>query len=185
MYIIEAIKGLLTVLLNKHLHVERAFRIKAASKITAETGSITIGKQFFMQTNVHISAVCGGNLIIKTNVNFNRNCIVVCRGSITIGNYVRIGPNVCVYDHDHYYDTEGSYSEYKTGSITIGDHCWIGAGAIILKDTIIGEGCVIGAGTIVKGTIPPHSLVTNDRKLIIKPIDDRSKAEYLKERSVE
>ena len=49
----------------------------------------------------------------------------------------------------------------------------MGAGAIILKNTVIGERSVIGAGTIVSGTIPPHSIVTNNREIIIKTILDK------------
>ena len=31
---------------------------------------------------------------------------------------------------------------------------------MILRNTHIGDGCVIGAGVVVKGDIPPHSIVT-------------------------
>ena len=43
----------------------------------------------------------------------------------------------------------------------------------ILKDTIIGDNCVIGAGTIVKGNIPNNSIVTSDRKTVIKELKKR------------
>ena len=41
------------------------------------------------------------------------------------------------------------------------------------KYTHIGECCVIGAGTVVKGNIPPHSLVTSDREVNIVQIEKR------------
>ena len=64
-------------------------------------------------------------------------------------------------------------NKFKTGDIVIGRNCWIGAGSIILRNTTIGEGCIVGAGTVVKGIIPPHSLVRGDRSIIIEPIVDR------------
>ncbi len=80
------------------------------------------------------------------------------------------GPGVTIYDHDHIFSDEGILPGYKQGSVIIDDGCWIAANVTILRDTHIGEGCVIGAGTVVKGNIPPHSLVTNDRGLNIAPI---------------
>ena len=56
--------------------------------------------------------------------------------------------------------------------MVIGDNCWIGAGVIILKGTNIGEGSIIGAGCIIKGVIPPHSIVTMNRQLSIREIKD-------------
>lgn len=114
--------------------------------------------------------------IINFGNNFyaNRNFICMCYKSVVIKDNVSIGPNVCIYDHDHCIGKNGKLSNgYKTGEIIIGNNVWIGAGSIILKNTIIGDNCVIGAGTIVKGNIPPNSLVTSDRKLKITLLKDQ------------
>jgi len=44
---------------------------------------------------------------------------------------------------------------------SIGDHCLIGMGAILLAGSKVGEGSIIGAGTVVKEgfVVPPRSLV--------------------------
>ncbi|TMA44928.1 MAG: gamma carbonic anhydrase family protein, partial [Deltaproteobacteria bacterium] len=44
---------------------------------------------------------------------------------------------------------------------TVGDHCLIGIGAIVLDGAVIGAECLIGAGALVTpGTeLPPRSLV--------------------------
>lgn len=80
------------------------------------------------------------------------------------------GPGVTIYDHDHKFSVEGVKTDLNYGSVIIDDGCWIAANVVILRNTHIGEGCVIGAGTVVKGQIPPHSLVTSDRKLNIIPL---------------
>ena len=115
----------------------------------------------------------GGVLSIGKKVAFNRNCIIICRKSITIGDNVIFGPNVTIYDHDHVFTDSGIQPGYKHGEVIIDRGCWIAAGVTILRNTHIGEGCVIGAGTVVKGNIPPHSLVTSDRGLNIAPIENR------------
>ena len=52
--------------------------------------------------------------------------------------------------------------------MSIGNRCWIGSNAVILKGAKIGDNCVIGAGCIVDTEIPPYSIVTQHRELEIK-----------------
>lgn len=84
-----------------------------------------------------------------------------------------------IYDHDHVFSAEGILPGFRYGSVIIEQGCWIGANVIILRDTYIGKGSVIGAGSIVKGNIPPHSLVTNNRNINIVSIRDRKDMEQL------
>ncbi|MDX2046776.1 MAG: DapH/DapD/GlmU-related protein [Chitinophagaceae bacterium] len=45
-----------------------------------------------------------------------------------------------------------------TKPVIIGDHVWIGTGAIILKGVHIGNGSVITAGAVVTKDVPPGCL---------------------------
>ena len=127
-----------------------------------------------MENNVMLASAGLGEMTIGDNVFFNQNCCVVCRGKISIGNNCLFGPNVMIYDHNHVFskDSGVAANDYKTGEIEIGDNCWIGAGVIILKDANIGEGSVIGAGCVIKGRVPPHSVVTPDINVKVKDIYD-------------
>ena len=113
----------------------------------------------------------GGVLNVGNNVSFNRNCIVICRKEISIKDNVIFGPGVTIYDHDHKFSNEGILPGFNHGAVVIESGCWIGANVTILRNTHIGEGSVIGAGAIVKGDIPPHSIVKSDRTLSIIPIE--------------
>jgi serine O-acetyltransferase len=42
---------------------------------------------------------------------------------------------------------------------TVGDHCYLGAGAKLLGGIHIGEQCQIGAGAVVLKDVPPRSVV--------------------------
>lgn len=152
------------------LKVDGIFRKRFDTQIIIfDNGKMQFGKNVSFQRNDSLSSV-GGVLNIGTGVSFNRNCIVICRKEITIGNHVIFGPGVTIYDHDHIFSDEGILHGYKQDSVVIDDDCWIGANVTILRNTHIGKGCVIGAGTLVKGDIPPHSLVTSDRSLNVVPI---------------
>ena len=153
------------------LSVDGFFRGRRDTQIIIqEAGKMKLGKNVTFQRNVSLTSVSGGILDIGSDVAFNRNCTVICRREIIINDHVIFGPGVTIYDHDHKFSEEGILSGFKHGSIIIEEGCWIGANVTILRNTHIGEGSVIGAGAIVKGDIPPHSLVTSDRKLNIVPI---------------
>lgn len=108
----------------------------------------------------------GGNLYIGKNVFINRNCNIVAQKYIMIDDECTIGPNVCIYDHDHVLGKKRLENEqFKRADIIIGKRVWIGANVIILRGTRIGDDCVIGAGAIVKGNIPSNKMVVQDKKL--------------------
>ena len=103
-------------------------------------------------------------MIIGNGVFINQNTVIAAHKKISIGEGTTIGPNVCIYDHDHRFGAQGIMPGYKEADVTIGNNVWIGANVVILRGTVIEDGCVIGAGCVVKGHIPAHSLVVTNRK---------------------
>jgi acetyltransferase-like isoleucine patch superfamily enzyme len=81
--------------------------------------------------------------------------------NITIGNDVIIARDVVIRDNDggHEILAEG-YK--KTAPVTIGNHVWIGQGAMIMKGVTIGDGAIIGAGAWVAKDVKPKTLVLAD-----------------------
>ena len=74
---------------------------------------------------------------------------------IEIGSGTTIGPNVCIYDHDH----NIKQGEDITAPGRIENDVWIGAGCIILKGVTIGKNSVIAAGAVVTTDVPSFSIV--------------------------
>ena len=54
---------------------------------------------------------------------------------------------------------ESKYDSIAFKAVEIGEHSFIGAGAIVLPGTRIGKYCIIGAGAVVKGKIEDYSIV--------------------------
>ncbi|QHC60054.1 acyltransferase [Rathayibacter sp. VKM Ac-2760] len=78
---------------------------------------------------------------------------------ITIGREVMIGPHAMVLTSTHAVggpERRGGASEYHP--VSIGDGCWIGAGAIVLPGVAVAAGCVIAAGAVVTEDTEPHGL---------------------------
>lgn len=147
-------------------------RIGFSSRLECLNDSrIGIGHNVSTESNVLIQALHTGLLTIGQRTYFNRGCMISCKNRIDIGENVIFGPNVKIYDNDHFFDKTGvDIGRDRVGTISIGDGSWIAANVVILRDTKIGRGCVIGAGTVVKGEIPDYSLVTSQRELIIQSL---------------
>ncbi|MBT2694471.1 acyltransferase [Bacillus sp. ISL-55] len=158
------VKSLMVKIIYKDkISLQTSYTINWRTEIKAiGNGKILIGKN--LHTRDGCSITSSANLSIGNKVFFNRNCIIACRNNIKIGDGCAFGPNVCIYDHDHSFSSEGMIpGEYKYDNVIIGKNCWIGAGAIILKGTTIGDNCVIGAGAIIKGNIPNNSLAITEK----------------------
>ena len=55
------------------------------------------------------------------------------------------------------------------GNVTIGDHAYVGSGAIIRQGISIGAGAVIGMGAVVTSDVPSGATVVgNPSKPLIK-----------------
>ena len=67
-----------------------------------------------------------------------------------------------------------SLHENIAGSLPvyIGNNVFIGMGATILMGADIGDNCIIGAGSVVKGTIPPNSVVAGNPARVICNLDE-------------
>ena len=121
------------------------------SSLKTTKGMIKLGKLTAVRANTEICA-SDGKIILGNRCFVNRNCMIVAHEKITIGDGTTIGPNVCIYDHDHNYKKIGQ-NDFISKPISIGKNVWIGAGAIIMKGVEIGDGAVIAAGTVVKKNI--------------------------------
>lgn len=149
----------------------RPFAMQGGSTIEIfnSRAKLHVGRFVFLRKNISIRIDDEGQLKLGHHAFINDNCTINCALEITIGDYAKIAPNVCINDHDHNYrGTEEGH--LLKGSVHIGDHVWIGAGAIILRGTHIGDNAVIAAGSIVKGHIPANTLYLNKREKQFSPI---------------
>lgn len=133
-----------------------------ASLKTYDGGVIRIGRKAAVRKNAEIAAT-NGQIMIGNRCFINRNCMIVAHEKIEIGDGTTIGPNVCIYDHDH--DGEGGYA---TATVQIGKNVWIGAGCVLLKGVMIGDNAVIGAGTVVTKNIPANMIAYQKRETLFK-----------------
>lgn len=140
-----------------------------AKLASSDKGTIKLGKKCGIESGTLLRA-SGGKIVVGNRVYINRNCTIVSKESINIGEGTTIGPNVTIYDHDHSFG-KNKGNLYKTAPIFIGKDVWIGTGAIILKGISIGEGSVIGAGAVITRDIPANTIATNKNEIVLRKIN--------------
>lgn len=100
---------------------------------------------------------------------------IYARKGITIGNGTMIGGNVKILDNDfHPTELENRHNQDKSlvpaEKIGIGENCFIGVNAIILKGTVLGDGCIVGAGAVVSGKFEANSVIAGNPARVIKTL---------------
>lgn len=92
---------------------------------------------------------------------FNRNLMIDACGSVEIGDFNMFGPDVYITDSNHQLANGLGAAELpmNRGKVVIGNRCWIGAKAVILKDVVLGDGCIVAAGAVVTRSVGPGQTV--------------------------
>ena len=93
---------------------------------------------------------------------------------ITIGEDSGLSPGVIVMVHDASMTRRIGCT--RIARVLIGDRVFVGAGAIILPGSRIGDDSIIGAGAVVRGEVPPGSLVVGNPARVVSEV--KSVAEW-------
>ncbi len=117
-----------------------------------------------------------GDIHLEERVNVSSNCTVFSSHDLTIGAATMIGAYSYILSGGEYDYTqrdvpfaEQSGMETK-GPLRIGADCWIAARVTVLDGATVGNHCVLGAGAVVTGPIPEHSLAVVVPGKVIKNI---------------
>ncbi|MCB9413599.1 MAG: acyltransferase [Actinobacteria bacterium] len=140
---VHARKGYARLIVGRWVHVGDENRIRA------HEGTMRIGdKCVFGRDNT-----INGYLDIE----FGEGCIVA--------------DWVYVCDFDHVYD-DVTYPIKDQGlvksAVRIGPDCWLGTKVTVLRGTTIGNGCILAANSVVRGEVPPESIVAGVPGKVVK-----------------
>jgi len=109
----------------------------------------------------------GKNIVMKEYACLGENVRIMGMGNVTIGSHAMMGPDVLLVTDNHRFGPKKFFG-YSSGSIVIGDHAWIGARAILLKDVTIGNYAIIGAGAVVSRDVPDFGIAVGNPARVIK-----------------
>lgn len=168
--------------------IEKGFTIRGFIYFNCHKMSrVQIGKGFMVnsgflynhigrQQTTSIIAKRGALIMIGRNVGMSASAIVAFR-KVVIGDNVRIGGNVVIYDSDFHslvLEERISVPEIKDNirckAVYIEDNVFIGAHVTILKGSVIGKNSIIGAGSVVSGEVPANEVWAGNPAKFIKKL---------------
>lgn len=118
---------------GSHNHVvlgDRVSLLGCTFSIEDDSNEINVGSHTYIYNGTELAAIEG------TKITLGADCLLSSDIMIRTG------------DSHSILDEQGNRIN-PSGGISIGDHVWIGKGAVVLKNAQIGNNCVIGTGSLV------------------------------------
>jgi len=83
------------------------------------------------------------------------------RQNVIVGRECLFSTGVCIRTSDVHiiYDATTHKRINMSKSIVIGDHCWVGQNAMVLKGCVMGSGSILGAGAVAANKIIPSNTI--------------------------
>lgn len=111
-------------------------------------------------------------VVIGEKCGFSNNVVIIARSKIELGSHCLVGDRVTIMDADfHVIDPDLRLKEGGPGEtipVLIGDNCWIGTGALILKGVTIGDGSIIAPKSVVTKSFPARSVIAGNPACLIR-----------------
>lgn len=139
-------------------------------------GSVHLGHLAEIHDRVVLSAIGTENVLARLSIGSMTSIwygtVISAREEISIGAQCAISWNCSILDEDMHEIIElpGTTKPRGARPVRIGDHVWIGAGAIVLKGVSIGENAIVAAGAIVTHDVPPATLVAGAPARVIRQV---------------
>lgn len=157
------------------VNLRNAAMVRFGRGVTVERGVIIDGLSTHgveLGDNVMLGAyttVQGGALShLPRGIRFGKNSACGAYSHIGGGEMITIGENVIMGQHVSFHAENHNFDQVDVPireqgvsrkGIVIEDDCWVGGNALFLDGSHVGRGCVVAAGAVVRGEVPPYSVV--------------------------
>ena len=111
----------------------------------------------------------GAELAIGDDVFINDAVTIVAARRVTVGAHTKIGDGAMVYDTD--FHPVSPDQPTRVAPVSIGRNVWIGARAMVLAGAEVGDHAVIAAGAVVRGRVPPRSVVAGSPAKVVRTFE--------------
>jgi acetyltransferase-like isoleucine patch superfamily enzyme len=150
-----------------------AIRLGNQVTINSRFGSNLVG----LNTPTVLECLEGGRIEIGDGSGLS-GAVLSSRSQVRIGECVKIGGNVRIFDHDFHSlnsDTrrDGMLDscDVRTASVMIGNDVFIGTNAMVLKGVRIGDQAIVAAGSVVTRAIPSNEIWGGNPAKLIRKIE--------------
>lgn len=138
----------------------------------AGNGTLTLGPRVIfrsIRTQIRLEVAANAELNVGADVFINDGVNIYAARSVTIGADTLVGDWAMIYDTD--FHPVSPDQPPVVAPVTIGRNVWIGARAMVLAGSSIGDHSVIAAGCIVRGHVPPRSIVAGSPARVVRSFE--------------
>lgn len=140
--------------------------LSETAKIDFESSGYNTGGEVHLSSGNRISdgvilAPWDGIIRLEDNVYLGPYCVLYGHGGITVGKDSFIAGHTFIVASNHTFTdltVPIHWQPMTKAGVTIGEDVWIGCGARILDGVSLGDHCVVGAGAVVTKSLPPFSI---------------------------
>jgi acetyltransferase-like isoleucine patch superfamily enzyme len=122
-----------------------------------ERGAYWLGED--KDVTLYNSTFVTGDVSIGENSWIGPFCTLDGTGGLSIGSFCSISLGCQLLTHDTVkWALSGGKAEYEYASTKIGSYCFLGSYVVVLKGVTVGDHCLIGAGAVVDKDMPDNSI---------------------------
>ena len=151
------------IFLGKDVYLEQGSRLN----------NVKVGDKTKIAGNVRIFGAPEHILEIGQSCYFGLNCIVEgFNAKVKIGDYVSFAQNVNLMSGSGPNASEVFQKVFPIikAEVTIGDHTWIGASAVIMPGVKLGRFCIVGANSFVNKSFEDYSIIGGNPASLIRKL---------------
>ncbi len=158
--------------LGKHVMIDDNAVLDA--KGTSNKG-IDVGDSVFIGRNTIIYCK-NGDIVLGASVNISSNCQIFSSNHVTIGaqsviaafSYILSGGQYDLNDKTTPFAEQGGM--ITRGPTTVGPNCWLAARVVIADGVTVGTHCVVGAGSVVLKDLPADHLAAGTPARVVRSL---------------
>jgi acetyltransferase-like isoleucine patch superfamily enzyme len=145
---------------------------------------ISLGEKVIINRDCWIQVLGGRGddvstkIVIQSHAGIGMGATISAAQQVTIGEYVLLARNVYISDHGHAFKNLDVPIMHQgvdgIAPVSIGRSTWLGENAVVLPGVTIGQHCVIGANAVVNTSIPDFSVAVGAPARVVKQFDKNS-----------
>jgi UDP-3-O-[3-hydroxymyristoyl] glucosamine N-acyltransferase len=142
------------------LVLSRGVIIHPDAKIYLHSGEVLLGPATVLRSNSVLNI--HGRFEMGSESQVSWGSVIHCGGSVTFGSKVGVSENCTVADSYHYFTEPNAffYNNTRHSPVVIGDNTWLATGVTVTSGVTIGDHCIIGAGAVVSRDVPSGHVVS-------------------------
>jgi acetyltransferase-like isoleucine patch superfamily enzyme len=135
---------------------------------------IDLGNGVFVGRNT-ILYCKGGDIVVGDRVSFSANCQVASMRRVEVGADTVVGSFSYLLSGGEYDPASDipfarQSGQHEARELRVGRNCWLGAHVTVTDRGEIGEHCVIGAGAVVTRPLPPRSVAVGIPARVVRTL---------------